>query len=131
MGMSDPLSDMLTRIRNGQQAYKSNVTMPSSKLKLAVAEVLQDEGYIRGFETTEESGKPMLKVALKYYLGKPVIENLKRVSRPGLRIYRSKQDVPTVIGGLGVAVVSTSQGLMTDKAARAAGIGGEVLCIVE
>ncbi|MCG6867526.1 MAG: 30S ribosomal protein S8 [Gammaproteobacteria bacterium] len=131
MGMSDPLSDMLTRIRNGQQAYKSEVTMPSSKLKLAVAEVLRDEGYIRGFETTEESGKPMLKVALKYYLGRPVIENLKRVSRPGLRIYRSKQDVPTVIGGLGVAVVSTSKGLMTDKAARAAGIGGEVLCIVE
>jgi small subunit ribosomal protein S8 len=131
MGMSDPLSDMLTRIRNGQQAYKSNVTMPSSKLKLAVAAVLQDEGYIRGFETTEVSGKPMLKVALKYYLGKPVIENLKRVSRPGLRIYRSKQDIPTVIGGLGVAVVSTSKGLMTDKAARAAGIGGEVLCIVE
>jgi len=131
MGMSDPLSDMLTRIRNGQQAYKSDVTMPSSKLKLAVAEVLRDEGYIRGFETTEESGKPMLKVTLKYYLGKPVIENLKRVSRPGLRIYRSKQDIPTVIGGLGVAVVSTSNGLMTDKAARAAGIGGEVLCIVE
>ncbi|MEA3412295.1 MAG: 30S ribosomal protein S8 [Pseudomonadota bacterium] len=131
MGMSDPLADMLTRIRNGQQAYKSEVSMPSSKLKLAVAEVLREEGYIKGFETAEVEGKPVLKVALKYYLGKPVIDNLKRISKPGLRIYRNRQDLPTVIGGLGIAVVSTSRGLMTDKAARAAGMGGEVLCIVE
>lgn len=131
MSMSDPLADMLTRIRNGQQAFKSDVSMPSSKLKRAVAEVLRDEGYILGFETYEENGKPMLKVVLKYYLGKPVIDKLQRVSKPGLRIYRSNQDLPRVIGGLGTAVVSTSKGLMTDKAARAAGIGGEVLCVVE
>jgi len=131
MGMSDPLADMLTRIRNGQQAYKNEVSMPSSRLKLAVAEVLREEGYIKGFETAEVEGKPVLKVTLKYYLGKPVIDKLQRISKPGLRIYRNKQDLPTVIGGLGIAVVSTSRGLMTDKAARAAGMGGEVLCIVE
>ena len=129
MALSDPLGDMLTRIRNGQMAKKATVDMPSSKMKLAIAKVLQDEGYIKGF-TVDGEVKPTLTVELKYYEGKPVIESLKRVSRPGLRIYKPGDELPKVMGGLGVAIVSTNKGVMTDRAARAAGVGGEVLCYV-
>lgn len=129
MSMQDPLADMLTRIRNGQMAKKATVDMPSSKMKLAIAKVLQDEGYIKGF-TVDGEVKPTLTVELKYYEGKPVIESLKRVSRPGLRIYKPGDELPKVMGGLGVAIVSTNKGVMTDRAARAAGVGGEVLCYV-
>lgn len=128
--MTDPISDMLTRIRNGQAANKVEVCMPSSKLKCAIAAVLKDEGYITDFSTGEEDGKPVLTVTLKYYEGKPVIESLKRASRPGLRLYKGKDDIPSIQGGLGVAIVSTSRGVMSDRKARAAGEGGEVLCIV-
>jgi small subunit ribosomal protein S8 len=128
--MTDPIADMLTRIRNGQSADKESVEMPASKLKMAIARVLEDEGYISGFETTELDGKPRLKVRLKYYQGHGVIENIERISKPGLRIYRGKGDVPAVVGGLGISIVSTSQGVMTDRAAREAGHGGEVLCVV-
>lgn len=128
--MTDPISDMLTRIRNGQAASKAEVSMPSSKLKCAIAEVLKDEGYITDFSTGEEDGKPVLTVTLKYYGGKPVIESLKRASRPGLRLYKGKDEIPSIQGGLGVAIVSTSRGVMSDRKARAAGEGGEVLCIV-
>jgi len=127
--MQDPLADMLTRIRNGQQAAKADVTMPSSKLKVSVAKVLQDEGYVNGYSVAE-GPKPELTVELKYFEGKPVIAELDRVSRPGLRNYSGKDGLPTVRSGLGVAVVSTSKGVMSDRAARAAGIGGEVLCTV-
>jgi small subunit ribosomal protein S8 len=127
--MQDPISDMFTRIRNGQQANKVAVEMPSSKIKVALAELLKDEGFITDFTVTSDV-KPVLNVTLKYFEGKPVIETLKRVSRPGLRIYKSKKDLPKVLGGLGVAVVSTSQGLMSDRAARKAGVGGEVICYV-
>ena len=130
MSMSDPVSDMLTRIRNGQQAVKHVVSMDASKLKCAIAQVLKDEGYIDDFEVKKSEHKTELSIALKYYMGKPVIETLSRVSRPGLRIYRGAHDLPKVNGGLGVAVVSTSKGVMTDRAARKAGHGGEVLCIV-
>ena len=130
MSMSDPVSDMLTRIRNGQQAVKHVVNMDASKLKYAIAQVLKDEGYIEDFEVRESGHKSELRIELKYYMGKPVIETLSRVSRPGLRIYRGAHDLPKVNGGLGVAVVSTSKGVMTDRAARNAGHGGEVLCIV-
>ena len=130
MSMTDPIADMLTRIRNGQTAEKVNVVMPSSKLKCAIAQVLKDEGYIEDFEKQEADGKPTLSVTLKYFQGQPVIERIDRVSKPGLRIYRSKSDIPDVVGGLGVAIVSTSQGVMTERAARAAGVGGEVLCTV-
>lgn len=130
MSMTDPIADMLTRIRNGQSAEKDQVEMPSSKLKVAIAEVLKDEGYIADYRVTEADGKPRLQVVLKYFQGRPVIERLERVSKPGLRVYRGKNDLPTVVGGLGVAIVSTSQGVMTDSAARAAGHGGEVLCTV-
>lgn len=130
MSMSDPLADMLTRIRNGQGASKAQVTFPGSKLKLALAKVLKDEGYIEDFSVAEEGVKSELTVVLKYYQGKPVIETIKRVSRPGLRIYRGAQDLPKVIGGLGIAVISTSAGVMSDRQARAAGRGGEVLCVV-
>jgi len=128
--MQDPLSDMLTRIRNAQMAGKANVEMPGSKLKVAVAGVLRDEGYIGGFTATSDSGKPRLTIELKYHQGKPVIAEIDRVSRPGLRQYRGKGEIPVVRGGLGVAIVSTSRGVMSDRAARAAGVGGEVLCTV-
>lgn len=128
--MTDPIADMLTRIRNAQAAGKVEVNMPASKLKQSVAQVLKDEGYIAGFELRDVDEKPLMNVSLKYYEGRPVIENLKRVSRPGLRIYKSKDDLPQVQGGLGVAIISTSKGVMSDRAARAAGEGGEVLCFV-
>ena len=130
MSMSDPIADMLTRIRNGQQAQKSTVTMPSSKLKMAIAKVLKDEGYIDDFAVRPEAGKPELDVALKYYAGRPVIERIERVSRPGLRVYKGSGELPRVMNGLGVAIVSTPKGVMTDRAARASRVGGEVLCIV-
>ncbi len=130
MSMQDPLSDMLTRIRNAQMAGKTAVEMPGSKLKAAVAQVLKEEGYIVDFSATEDDGKPRLAIQLKYYNGKPVIAEIDRVSRPGLRNYKGKDDLPSVRGGLGVAIVSTSRGVMTDRAARAAGVGGEVLCTV-
>ena len=129
MSMQDPLSDMLTRIRNGQMAKKASVTMPSSKTKVEVARVLMDEGYISSF-SVDGDVKSQLTVDLKYFEGKPVIEAISRVSRPGLRIYKAKDALPKVMGGLGVAIVSTNKGVMTDRAARAAGVGGEVLCYV-
>jgi small subunit ribosomal protein S8 len=130
MSMSDPIADMLTRIRNAQQSEKVDVTMPSSKVKVAIANVLKDEGYIEGFDVRTVDGKSELNVGLKYYAGKPVIEKIERVSRPGLRIYRGREDIKPVMNGLGVAIVSTSRGVMTDRKARATGVGGEVLCIV-
>ena len=130
MSMQDPIADMLTRIRNGQSANLKTVSMPSSKLKKAVAKLLLDEGYITEFNIEENDGKPQLKVVLKYFQGAPVIVDIKRVSRPGLRIYRKKDDLPTIMHGMGIAVISTSKGLMTDRAARAAGFGGEILCYV-
>jgi len=128
--MQDPLSDMLTRIRNAQMAGKTRVEMPGSGLKVAVANVLKDEGYIDSFSATNDDGKPRLAINLKYYLGKPVIAEIVRVSRPGLRRYSGRGELPSVRAGLGVAIISTSQGVMTDRAARAAGVGGEVLCTV-
>ncbi len=130
MSMQDPLSDMLTRIRNAQMAGKESVEMPGSKLKAAVAQVLKDEGYVGEFSLSTESGKPRLSIALKYYQGKPVIAEIDRVSRPGLRRYSGNDGIPTVRQGLGVAIISTSRGVMSDRAARAAGVGGEVLCTV-
>ncbi|MDA8094401.1 MAG: 30S ribosomal protein S8 [Betaproteobacteria bacterium] len=131
MSMSDPIADMLTRIRNAQRAEKPSVAMPASKLKVALAGVLKDEGYIDGYSVREpEANKPVLEIGLKYYAGRPVIEKLERVSRPGLRVYKGSREIPRVMNGLGVAIVSTSRGLMTDRKARAAGVGGEVLCIV-
>lgn len=130
MSMTDPISDMLTRIRNAQAVRKTTVNMPSSKLKAALAQVLKDEGYIDGFAVHQKEGKPEIDISLKYYAGRPVIEKIERVSRPGLRIYRGREDIPRVMNGLGIAIVSTSKGLMTDRKARATGIGGEVLCIV-
>jgi small subunit ribosomal protein S8 len=130
MSMSDPISDMLTRIRNAQMAEKVTVVMPSSKIKAAIAKVLQDEGYVEGFKVIDHDGKPMLEIGLKYYAERPVIEQIQRVSRPGLRVYKGSEDIPRVMNGLGIAIVSTSKGLMTDRRARADGIGGEVLCIV-
>jgi len=129
MSMSDPIADMLTRIRNAQSVDKSAVTMPSSKLKVAIAQVLKDEGYIDGF-AVKGGEKAELEIALKYYAGRPVIERIERVSRPGLRIYRGRHAIPNVMNGLGVAIVTTPKGVMTDRKARAAGIGGEVLCYV-
>jgi small subunit ribosomal protein S8 len=128
--MSDPIADMLTRIRNGQQAQKANVSMPSSKLKVAIAKVLQDEGYIDSYAIREAAGKAELDVALKYYAGRPVIERIERISRPGLRIYKGSDDLPRVMNGLGVAIVSTPKGVMTDRAARARRVGGEIICLV-
>jgi small subunit ribosomal protein S8 len=128
--MSDPIADMLTRIRNGQQARKANVRMPSSKLKVAIARVLQDEGYIDGYAVREADGKSELDVALKYYADRPVIERIERVSRPGLRVYKGSDDLPRVMNGLGVAIVSTPRGVMTDRAARASRVGGEIICLV-
>lgn len=130
MSMSDPIADMLTRIRNAQLVQKVVVSMPSSKLKIAIAQVLKDEGYIDGFAVKGEASKPMLEIALKYYAGRPVIERIERVSRPGLRVYKGRHDIPQVMNGLGVAIVTTPQGVMTDRKARATGIGGEVLCYV-
>ena len=130
MSMSDPIADMLTRIRNAQMVEKASVVMPSSKLKAAIAQVLKDEGYIDGYAIKADGGKAELQIALKYYAGRPVIERIERVSRPGLRIYKGRHDIPQVMNGLGVAIVTTPQGVMTDRKARAAGIGGEVLCVV-
>ena len=130
MRMSDPIADMLTRIRNGQGARKVTVSMPASKAKEAVAKVLQDEGYILGFATDGEGAEKQLTVELKYFEGVPVIETIQRTSKPGLRIYRGKDELPKVLGGLGVAIVSTSAGVMSDRQAREKGIGGEVLCVV-
>jgi len=129
MSMSDPIADMLTRIRNAQSVEKAAVTMPSSKLKVAIAQVLKDEGYIDGFAVKGEA-KAELEIALKYYAGRPVIERIERVSRPGLRVYKGRHSIPQVQNGLGVAIVTTPQGVMTDRKARASGIGGEVLCYV-
>jgi small subunit ribosomal protein S8 len=129
--MSDPIADMLTRIRNAQASEKVSVQMPCSKLKVAIAAVLKDEGYIEDFKVNDaDAGKSMLEIGLKYYAGRPVIEKIERVSRPGLRIYRASRDIPPVMNGLGIAIVSTSRGVMTDRKARASGVGGEVLCIV-
>jgi small subunit ribosomal protein S8 len=128
--MSDPIADMLTRIRNAQQSEKQSVAMPASKLKAAIAGVLKDEGYIEDFALRENAGKPLLEISLKYYAGKPVIEKMERISRPGLRIYRPSRDIPNVMNGLGIAIVSTPKGVMTDRKARGLGVGGEVLCIV-
>jgi small subunit ribosomal protein S8 len=131
MSMSDPISDMLTRIRNAQMAEKTTVVMPSSKLKVAIAVLLKDEGYVDGFSVVKgDGGKATLEIGLKYYSGRPVIEKIQRISRPGLRIYKGSEDIPKVMNGLGIAIVSTSKGLMTDRKARANGIGGEVLCVV-
>lgn len=130
MSMTDPIADMLTRIRNAQSVDKAVVTMPSSKLKIAIAQVLKDEGYIDGFQVSNEAGKPELQIALKYYAGRPVIERIERVSRPGLRIYKGRDAIPQVMNGLGVAIVTTPKGVMTDRKARQTGVGGEVLCYV-
>jgi small subunit ribosomal protein S8 len=130
MSMTDPVADLLTRIRNGQTAGKSSVTMASSKLKASILKVLKDEGYIAGYNVGDDAGKPLLTVDLKYFDGRPVIDRLERVSRPGLRIYRGKDELPKVLGGMGTVIVSTPKGVMTDKAARAIGQGGEVICIV-
>ena len=130
MSMSDPISDMLTRIRNAQMAEKAIVAMPSSKLKVAIAKVLKDEGYVEDFAVRENDGKPSLEIGLKYYAGRPVIERIERVSKPGLRVYKGSEDIPRVMNGLGVAIVSTPRGVMTDRKARANGVGGEVLCYV-
>ena len=130
MSMSDPIADMLTRIRNAQSVEKAVVTMPSSNLKVAIAQVLKDEGYIDGFKVSNETGKSELQIALKYYAGRPVIERIERVSRPGLRIYKGRDAIPQVMNGLGVAIVTTPKGVMTDRKARQTGVGGEVLCYV-
>lgn len=130
MSMTDPIADLLTRLRNGQKARKVSVSVPGSRIKRAVLQVLKDEGYIEDFSEVEEGGKPVLSVTLKYHNGQPVIATLQRVSRPGLRVYRAMDDLPKVLGGLGVAVVSTSQGVMSDREARRRGQGGEVICTV-
>ena len=130
MSMSDPIADMLTRIRNAQMVEKAVVTMPASKVKAAIAQVLKDEGYIDGCQVKSADGKNELEIALKYYAGRPVIERIERVSRPGLRVYRGRNAIPQVQNGLGVAIVTTPQGVMTDRKARATGVGGEVLCYV-
>ena len=129
MSMQDPISDMLTRIRNAQAMHKTTVIMPGARMKTAIAEVLKSEGYINGYSVTE-GVKPELTIELKYFEGKPVIDMLKRVSRPGLRIYRVCKNMPKVLGGLGITIVSTSKGLMTDRKARSLGIGGEIICLV-
>lgn len=129
MSMHDPISDMLTRIRNAQRANKASVGMPSSKLKVAIAEVLKAEGYVEDFAVSKDA-KPTLEIQLKYYAGRPVIERIQRVSRPGLRVYKGSNDIPSVMNGLGVVIVSTSQGVMTDRKARANRVGGELLCVV-
>ena len=130
MSMSDPIADMLTRIRNAQATEKVSVLVPASKVKQAIAQVLKDEGYIEDYAVRDNEGKPIIEIGLKYYAGKPVIEKIERISRPGLRIYKRRDDIPRVMNGLGVAIVSTSKGVMTDRRARETGLGGEVLCIV-
>ena len=130
MSMSDPIADMLTRIRNAQVVEKTSVQVPSSKVKVAIAQVLKDEGYIDGFQVKNDDGRPQLEIALKYYAGRPVIERIERVSRPGLRVYKGSGAIPQVMNGLGVAIVTTPKGVMTDRKARATGVGGEVLCYV-
>jgi len=130
MSMSDPIADLLTRIRNAQMVEKATVNVPASKLKSAIAQVLKDEGYIDDYRQVEINGKPELEIALKYYAGRPVIERIERVSRPGLRVYRGAKAIPQVMNGMGVAIVTTPRGVMTDRKARAAGVGGEVLCYV-
>lgn len=130
MSMTDPIADFLTRIRNGQLAGKAEVAVPSSSIKLALAKVLKEEGYIDSYTVSTEGAKPTIAVRLKYYQGRPVIDRIERVSRPGLRVYKAKDELPRVLGGMGVAIISTSKGVMTDREARAAGHGGEVLCIV-
>jgi small subunit ribosomal protein S8 len=130
MSMSDPIADMLTRIRNGQAAGKKEVRMPSSKQKLAIANLLKEEGYVAEVAVDAAQSKPQLTIGLRYFQGKPVIESLQRVSRPGLRVYKGRKELPDVLGGLGIAIVSTSRGLMTDRAARAAGEGGEIIATV-
>ena len=130
MSMSDPIADMLTRIRNAQQVEKVSVSMPSSKLKVAIAAVLKEEGYIDNYEVKGDKAKPELEIALRYYNNQPVIERIERVSRTGLRIYKGRTSIPQVMNGLGVAIVSTSRGVMTDRKARSEGVGGEVLCYV-
>jgi small subunit ribosomal protein S8 len=130
MSMTDPIADMLTRIRNAQMSEKTTVAMPCSKIKAAIAQVLKDEGYIDDFKIDSDGVKSTLEIALKYYAGRPVIEKIERVSRPGLRIYRGSKEIPPVMNGLGIAIVSTSRGVMTDRKARSTGVGGEVLCIV-
>jgi len=130
MSMSDPIADLLTRIRNAQMVAKTTVSVPSSKVKVAIAQVLKDEGYIDSLKVTVEDGKPTLEIVLKYHAGRPVIERIERVSRPGLRVYRGSDAIPQVQNGLGVAIVTTPQGVMTDRKARATGVGGEVLCYV-
>ena len=130
MSMSDPISDMLTRIRNAQLVGHTEVSMPASKLKASIAQVLKDEGYIEDYAVREEGTRRELRIGLKYYAGRPVIERLERVSTPGLRVYKGRHDIPRVMNGLGVAILSTSRGVMTDRKARATGVGGEVLCIV-
>jgi small subunit ribosomal protein S8 len=128
--MTDPIADMLTRIRNAQESEKQSVAMPASKLKASIAKVLKDEGYIEDFALRDATGKPQLEISLKYYAGRPVIEKIERVSRPGLRIYKASREIPQVMNGLGIAIVSTSKGVMTDRKARGLGVGGEVLCVV-
>ncbi len=130
MSMSDPIADLLTRIRNAQMVAKTSVRVPSSKVKVAIAQVLQDEGYVDSFKVNSVDGKPELEITLKYYAGRPVIERIERVSRPGLRVYRGSSSIPQVQNGLGVAIVTTPKGVMTDRKARATGVGGEVLCYV-
>ena len=130
MSMTDPIADLLTRIRNGQSARKATVSLASSKLKQAIVKVLKDEGYIADFSVHADDGRPELRIELKYYEGRPVIDRIERVSRPGLRIYRGKNEIPRVLGGMGTVIVSTPKGVMTDRAAHAIGQGGEVLCIV-
>ena len=130
MSMSDPISDMLTRIRNAQMVGHTEVSMPASKLKASIAQVLKDEGYIEDFVLRDADSKKELRIGLKYYAGRPVIEHLERVSKPGLRVYKGRDDIPRVMNGLGVAILSTSRGVMTDRKARADGVGGEILCIV-
>jgi small subunit ribosomal protein S8 len=130
MSMSDPIADMLTRIRNAQMVNKTIVALPASKVKVAIAKVLKDEGYIDGCKVSTTDGKPVLEITLKYYAGRPVIERIERVSRPGLRVYRGCDAIPQVMNGLGVAIVTTPRGVMTDRKARAEGVGGEVLCYV-
>ena len=130
MSMTDPIADMLTRIRNGQKARKVSVVMPSSKEKLAIAAVLKEEGYITDFKIADDGAKDGLSIELKYFEGSPVIADVQRVSRPGLRVYRGKDELPEVLGGLGISIVSTSAGVMSDRQARAKGVGGEVICVV-
>jgi small subunit ribosomal protein S8 len=130
MSMSDPIADLLTRIRNAQMVAKTSVSVASSKVKIAIVQVLKDEGYIDGFQVKADGGKSEIEIALKYYAGRPVIERIERVSRPGLRVYKGKESIPQVMNGLGIAIVTTPKGVMTDRKARSVGVGGEVLCYV-